>query len=85
MNTWRAIFRFFRTPLGIAIVITLVVIFVPGLTETLLRRIDTVLEVAHGHFQAWANRHLADAITGFLLIIGGLWAWRRVRGNGDRR
>lgn len=68
--------------MGVGIVLVLILAFVPGLAETLLGRVDTVLEVAHTHLLAWANRHLADAIGGFLLAVGGLWAWRRVRGGG---
>lgn len=77
MNTWQKVGRFFVTPAGVGLVLALGLVFIPGLWEGILGRVDRALETAHNYFLSWAHRHGGDLITGFLLVIGGLWLWRK--------
>lgn len=87
MNNWQRIGRFLLTPAGVGIVVLMALVFVPGLWEGFLGRIDRVLETAHVHFMTWANRHGGDFVTGFLLLVGGLWLWRKgsAKGGGGKK
>ena len=85
MNTWKRIGRFFLTPAGVGIAIIVALVFIPGLWEGVLGRIDSALEIAHAHFLAWANRHGGDFVTGFLLVLGGIWLWRKGAGGGSSK
>ena len=83
--TWKRIGRFFLTPAGVGITVIVALVFIPGLWEGVLGRIDSALEIAHAHFLAWANRHGGDFVTGFLLVLGGIWLWRKGAGGGSSK
>ena len=85
MNTWKRVGRFFLTPAGVGIITVVALVAIPGLWEGFLGRIDSALETAHAHFLGWANRHGGDFITGFLLILGGIWLWRKGAGGGGSK
>ncbi|MFA7395235.1 MAG: hypothetical protein WCZ69_02330 [Candidatus Paceibacterota bacterium] len=85
MNTWKRLCRFFLTPAGVGIAIIVALVAVPGLWEAVLGRVDLVLDATHTHFLVWANRHGGDFVTGFLLVLGGIWLWRKGAGGGSSK